>query len=168
MSRCPTTSHRVPPAGEPPALSSRGRAAFSLSDSPIFSRNGEPVLLQSTKADELSHGQSSSSGTAATSRPPRAWAGTSSLTPCRTCQGRRVDAGTVLGTDSPPIAPWQDAPGVGWRGKQRPSEWSGGCGGSLAAPPAACVGTPRHPASPGGTGGDYSELTQVSGCRRHV
>lgn len=33
------------------------------------------------------------------------------------------------------------SPGVGWRGKQRHSEMSGGCGGSWDAPLAVCVGT---------------------------
>jgi len=180
VSRGPTVSHQpANPLPSPPS-----RAASSLSSSHIFSPNGEAALLQGTKTEELTVASPAAVGEQLPATRPGLGLGEEAK---RTQEPAKLarEGEQKLALPWGPIAPHRPmagcpsshgrAPmeariklGMGWEGKQRHPERSGGCGGSHATPPAACVGTPRHPPSPGGPGGDCSEPTQVSGCRRRV
>lgn len=140
-SHCEPVSHRVPTAFRWPAnplfLASRGRATSSLPGSPIFSRNGETVLLRSTQTDELSRGQASGGGRAATDRPSRARAGGGSLKHARALQSLR-------GQES-------------WCWHCRGDRWPQH---PTAGHPWSHAGCPRRPASARGRDGEGSRDTQ--------
>ena len=165
VSRGPTVSHQpANPLPSPPS-----RAASSLSSSHIFSPNGEAALLQGTKTEELTVASPAAVGEQLPAARPGLGLGEEAKCtqePCKTCQGRRTEAGTASGTDCPP-SPHGRMPFIPRQGAHGGQDQAGDGMGREAKTPRkerGVRGVPCHPSSsmrgdaeaptlPGGTWG---------------